>query len=313
MRIALQPTGANVFADTFGPGFISVKWSTDRRLITVSTATDGTFPRAQFDVVTNQITPIDLRDEAYVSPDGRFFAILGYDPSAVRIVDRAGNLVHQLELPAGTYFSELSWTPDGSAVLAAGAIPGPGAMVNDGIGDGQVFAATALGPVTGLIVPINGDPIQRFGGSAALEIVVGRMSPDMTTIVAPSFCASEAPPGCVNGLVQIDVASAEISQLTTDIDDTDPQWSPDSSHIAFVRSSGPDRGVWVMNADGSAPTRLTTPNRPNRDHDIAWAPDGSAILFTRGDITQTRLGDLDVVRATGGDPQLLLGDATGDW
>jgi hypothetical protein len=313
MPVAFRPDG-NIFAATFGPGFIGLQWSLDRRLITVVNNTDGTYPRAQFDVVTNHMTPISLRDEAYVSPDGKFFAILGYDPSAILIVDLAGNVVHHLALSDGLYFSRINWAMDGSALIAAGSLPRPTALSTSPDGNGQVFADTSTGPGFALIVPVNGDPVRTFGGSELRSIGVGQMSPDMSKIVAGSFCQTGALPSCLDGLVQVEVTSAEITQLTTDPDDFDPQWSPDGTRIAFERLSGPDRGLWVMNSDGSSPTRLTAPDRKRvQDHDIAWSPDGSAILFTRGDLTQSRLGDLYAVPSAGGEPQLLFSEAVGDW
>ena len=45
--------------------------------------------------------------------------------------------------------------------------------------------------------------------------------------------------------------------------------------IAFVR----DGGIWAMNPDGTAQTRLTS----GPDHWPAWAPDGTRIAFARGD------------------------------
>jgi Tol biopolymer transport system component len=59
-----------------------------------------------------------------------------------------------------------------------------------------------------------------------------------------------------------------------------PDWSPDSSKIAF--SSAPDensmsRSIYVMNADGSGKTRLTNTEYSNEP---TWSPDGSKIAFT---------------------------------
>ena len=50
-------------------------------------------------------------------------------------------------------------------------------------------------------------------------------------------------------------------------------WSPDDRRIAFGR-----RGIWVMNADGSRPRRLTR----KRDSSPTWSSDGRTIAFVRG-------------------------------
>jgi Tol biopolymer transport system component len=50
-----------------------------------------------------------------------------------------------------------------------------------------------------------------------------------------------------------------------------PSWSPDGSKIAFSSSSGgSDSKIWVMNADGSAPLRLTSDDYP--DYAPTWSP-----------------------------------------
>ncbi|MGH8103419.1 MAG: TolB family protein, partial [bacterium] len=59
---------------------------------------------------------------------------------------------------------------------------------------------------------------------------------------------------------------------------TDPAWSPDGSHIAFVsRREGWFLQVYVMDADGKNARRLTDITE-NAEHP-QWAPDGRTILF----------------------------------
>jgi dipeptidyl aminopeptidase/acylaminoacyl peptidase len=317
MPVALQPLGENVFAATFGPGWASLQISTDRRLITVSMDGDGSFPRAQFDVTNGQIQSISLRDEAYVSPDGRSFAIVADDPSVLRVVDLAGNQQNEVALLAEAgYFSRINWALDGSAVVLAGFDPiGPTGQLDPGSDRGQVYAATVGGPGWEYFVPLTGGQEERFGGSADVELGVGQVSPDLREIVAPVFCQAGAPARvCVPGLVKINVQSGEISQLTTTETLGELAWSPDGSRIAFTNGTRQQRGVWTVNADGSGLARLTAPDRPALDHDIAWAPDGSAIVFTRGTTNDFgKLGEVYVIPATGGEPSLLISDSIADW
>ena len=84
-----------------------------------------------------------------------------------------------------------------------------------------------------------------------------------------------------------------------------PAWSPNGKKIAFARhrtgatclarsTTAPcvaaERGIYVMNADGTALTRLTIPpaQLTSDSHNIeddtpAWSPDGRTIAFARGE------------------------------
>jgi Tol biopolymer transport system component len=57
-----------------------------------------------------------------------------------------------------------------------------------------------------------------------------------------------------------------------------PSWSPDGTRIAYESSLGGNFHVWVMNADGSSQTELTS---GTQDMDPAWSPDGTQIAFAR--------------------------------
>jgi TolB protein len=75
------------------------------------------------------------------------------------------------------------------------------------------------------------------------------------------------------------------TQLTTDTecDDVHPAWSPDDSKIIYASDIGKDSNgkrnfdIWVMNANGSSKTQLTT----NGSTDLIpeYSPDGKFIYF----------------------------------
>jgi len=70
------------------------------------------------------------------------------------------------------------------------------------------------------------------------------------------------------------VEGSSITRLTTTTQDDGAAWSPEGTKIAFSSFSGGIYGQWqiyVMNADGSGVTQLTsTSTRSNRDP--VWRP-----------------------------------------
>ncbi len=75
------------------------------------------------------------------------------------------------------------------------------------------------------------------------------------------------------------VGNSEPTQLTFgDRNDGQPQWSPDGSKIAFVRSENDKPQVWILPISGGEAYPLTKAEfgagRPR------WSPDGKQILFT---------------------------------
>ena len=75
----------------------------------------------------------------------------------------------------------------------------------------------------------------------------------------------------------------ETVQLTNDaMEDFAPKWSPDGSHIAFMRrESAKDglRDVYVMNADGGGRMRITSDTLDNSYPE--WTPDGRRLVFSQ--------------------------------
>ena len=59
--------------------------------------------------------------------------------------------------------------------------------------------------------------------------------------------------------------------------ETDPQFSPDGSKIAFTATVGGNTDVYVIPTAGGDPTRLTF--HPGLDRVRGWSPDGKRVIF----------------------------------
>ena len=64
--------------------------------------------------------------------------------------------------------------------------------------------------------------------------------------------------------------------------DSMPRWSPDGSHIAFVRSDLSGNNIWTMNADGSDQQQLTAFASTIAVQGLAWSPDSRKLVFSTG-------------------------------
>jgi TolB protein len=89
--------------------------------------------------------------------------------------------------------------------------------------------------------------------------------------------------------------------ITNDARDTSPVWSPDGQRVAFTRRQHDHWEVYVVDADGRNPTRLTdTPLKPNGQVADsvapAWSPDGQFLAFLT---SQSGKWEIWVMRANG--------------
>lgn len=76
------------------------------------------------------------------------------------------------------------------------------------------------------------------------------------------------------------------------------RWSPDGSKLAFGSNRGGSQDIWVVDAAGGAPQRLT--NWPGIEQDPKWSADGSEVYFLAAH--EATLQDAWRVPATGGTP-----------
>ena len=76
----------------------------------------------------------------------------------------------------------------------------------------------------------------------------------------------------------VDVDTATTTNLTNSADsyEAEPAWSPDGSRIAFSSNRDGQPGLWVMDAGGGQPVKLTG---GSGGFYPAWSPDGDRIAF----------------------------------
>jgi Tol biopolymer transport system component len=75
----------------------------------------------------------------------------------------------------------------------------------------------------------------------------------------------------------VSVKGGAVRQLTdTSIGASDPDWSPDGSHLSFTS----EEAVWTMKADGSGAVRLSNPGR-SHDGLARYSPRGDKLVFER--------------------------------
>jgi len=109
----------------------------------------------------------------------------------------------------------------------------------------------------------------------------------------------------VFNVYSLDVASLAVKRLSSGLhEESTPKFSPDGKWVSFLRS-GPQGGLYVVPADGSAPPRRVTESRGNNLFGVgiksySWSPDSKWLAFARRDATGT--SDIWVTPLDGGEP-----------
>ena len=197
-------------------------------------------------------TPVPERDPSW-SPDGSHLTYAARtgpgEPFRIFVANADGSAPDQLTTQAaGSADRSPVWSPDGSRIAfvsnRAGGFPELYLMFADGSGVVRLTTNSS----------IDANP---------------SWSPDGTRLVFERCCDNGT-----SDLLTIDIATRAEASLTPSStqQDFDPVWAPDGTRIAFVsfEVGQGNLDIWVMNADGTAPVRLTQEAGP----DLAphWQP-----------------------------------------
>lgn len=167
-----------------------------------------------------------------------------------------------------------SWSPDGSQIVFA----------SDEVGGAELF-----------IVNVASGARSKLSRSGLLHNYPD-WSPDGETI---AFSGGNQPAGpeSAHNIYLVDVATGLEEQLTVQAEVLfGPKWSPDGGSLTYFDNEGPFT-IWVVGSNGSRAREVTEGGFNS------WSPDGSAIVFDRGDDE----GDVDLfVMTLDGEPRLLV-------
>jgi Tol biopolymer transport system component/DNA-binding winged helix-turn-helix (wHTH) protein len=249
------------------------------------------------------------------SPDGRRLAYVSCDTSDVWLVGRCDIFLLQLNGARTSSVSPLrlttqrslwvdsppAWTRDGSAVVYTAAeeaapaqrslwrVSADGSRAPERI---EIAGSAAFAPATAPSrdrlafshVTTDSD-IYRFEVGRLVQLVVGstlhdvepRLSPDGRRLVFSSMRGG--------GTYDLWLAGADgsnLQQLTHGFPGVQgsPSWSPDGRQIVFdsFARDDPHPHIWIIDADGGMPRRLTT--QAGDERLATWSHDGRWIYFT---------------------------------
>jgi dipeptidyl aminopeptidase/acylaminoacyl peptidase len=112
----------------------------------------------------------------------------------------------------------------------------------------------------------------------------------------------------------VPAGGGEAFQFTSGDSDSQPQWSPDSSRIAFIRSGKEpqDRQVYIIRVNGGEAAKLT--DHKDGVSSFRWGPDGKQVIFLANDLKS----DADKKKEKDGDDAIFVdegpnGQSRGQW
>ena len=258
-----------------------------------------------------RLSDLPARGRPSWSPDGRWLAVSrarsgSEPPGGIYLISAVSGESRPLTVPKPPAFElNPAFAPDGRAIAYA-ACAGPEASPSCDVHVVSLDAAlTPVGPARALTrqgVYNHGLCWTRDGSSIVYSASValwrvradGTGAPERLELAGPSIAPATV--GTRDRLAfarltgDVDVYRVEPGGPTrplaqsTDLE-RQPSYSPDGRRIAFQASAPPRQDIWLSDADGSNPTRLT--RDVGSSGSPSWSPDGRWVAFdSRGDDAQ---------------------------
>lgn len=189
-----------------------------------------------------------------VSPDGRRIAVATWFEGIVGIGLMNSDGSGLTRLVARNFDGAPAWSPDGAQIAFR--------SMNDGPFDsyGRIYIINVDG--TGLRQLTPDSPPDAYTTDEGPT-----WSPDGSKIAFSRFGVLHVINADGTGLTAFD--TPELAGY--------PDWSPDGTRIAYQGDATQD--IYVRNADGTNPVRLTTD--PRQENMPRWSPDGQRLVFAR--------------------------------
>jgi Tol biopolymer transport system component/DNA-binding winged helix-turn-helix (wHTH) protein len=226
------------------------------------------------------------------SPDGRKLAF-------ARAISFSATDLYVLSLPGGSpkritfdglTIDGLAWTADGREIIFSSR---RGGSIN------SLWRIPAVGGTPERVSTFGEDVISPAVSLNGNRLAYTRLLDDMNiwsfTLDAAGRLIAKAP------------------LIASTFRDSDPDFSPDGSRIAFVSNRNGSFGIWVSDSDGSNP-RLLFDGGAYVTGSPRWSPDGRRIAFDTRAKDPAKAGNPSIwtIDADGGEPKRLTETATGD-
>ena len=273
-----------------------LSWSPDGKRLAFASqgsiwtvSVDGGAPQRLTDAPAGSGDPRQATDrDPQWSPDGHWILFTSgrRGINSLLVVSADGGITSVLTGPSEEA-AEGRWSPDGKRMVFVGR--------SNAFFSGRLEVARfdpRSGTIDGDATVLYTSPVDRGGG---WSLRGADWSPDGRSLVTVLQNA-----GSDHLYLLSATGSGEPKQLTKgEGEDSDPRFSPDGKSIAFTSNRGlpESTNLWMVPVQGGEPHQVASFSTPGITSDIAWAPDGSAILFHHGSSTEAT--DLFSVPAKG--------------